>query len=52
MSARPRTASRPPPTPIQLYRLALEKGQAGARYNAVGEEGVALRDIAEWSVRG
>jgi hypothetical protein len=22
-------------------------GQAGARYNAVGEEGVALRDIAE-----
>jgi nucleoside-diphosphate-sugar epimerase len=32
---------------VQLYRLALEKGQAGARYHAVGEEGVALRDIAE-----
>ena len=30
-----------------LYRLALEKGSAGARYNAVGEEGVSIRDIAE-----
>ncbi len=30
----------------QLYRLALEKGQAGAVYNAVAEEGVAMRDIA------
>ncbi len=30
----------------RLYRLALEKGQAGARYDAVGEEGVAMRDIA------
>jgi nucleoside-diphosphate-sugar epimerase len=30
-----------------LYRLALEKGLAGARYNAVGEEGVPLREIAE-----
>ncbi len=27
----------------RLYRLALEKGSAGARYNAVAEEGVALR---------
>ncbi len=32
---------------VRLYRLALEKGQAGARYHAVSEEGVALRDIAE-----
>ena len=29
-----------------LYRLALEKGSAGARYHAVAEEGVALKDIA------
>ena len=32
---------------VRLYRLALEKGHAGARYHAVGERGVALRDIAE-----
>ena len=30
-----------------LYCLALEKGAAGARYHAVAEEGVPLRDIAE-----
>ena len=36
----------------QLYRLALEKGTAGARYHAVGEEGVALRDIATSIGRG
>ena len=30
-----------------LYRLALEKGERGARYHAVAEEGVPLRDIAE-----
>jgi nucleoside-diphosphate-sugar epimerase len=30
-----------------LYRLALENGRAGARYHAVGEEGVAMTDIAE-----
>lgn len=31
----------------RLYRLVLEKGSAGARYHAVGEEGVPVRDIAE-----
>jgi len=31
----------------RLYRLALEKGSAGACYHAVAEEGVPLRDIAE-----
>jgi nucleoside-diphosphate-sugar epimerase len=30
-----------------VYRLALEKGVAGARYNAVAEEGVPVRAIAE-----
>ena len=30
-----------------LYRHALEKQEAGARYHAVAEEGVTLRDIAE-----
>jgi nucleoside-diphosphate-sugar epimerase len=32
---------------VRLYRLALERGEAGARYNVVAEEGVALRDIAD-----
>ena len=31
----------------RLYRLALEKQVAGVRYNAVAEEGVSMRDIAE-----
>ncbi|THD59644.1 SDR family oxidoreductase [Phenylobacterium sp.] len=31
----------------RCYRLALEKGQAGARYHAVGEAGVPMRDVAE-----
>jgi nucleoside-diphosphate-sugar epimerase len=39
-----------------LYRLALEKGSAkgsaGARYHAVAEEGVPLREIAEAIGRG
>ncbi|MBS3025085.1 SDR family oxidoreductase [Acidiphilium multivorum] len=30
-----------------LYRLALEQGTAGARYHAVAEEGVPMREIAE-----
>lgn len=36
----------------RLYRLALEKRQTGARYNAVAEEGIAVRDIAEVLGRG
>jgi nucleoside-diphosphate-sugar epimerase len=35
-----------------LYRLALEKGSAGARYHAVDEEGVTVREIAEAIGRG
>ncbi|HYW10698.1 MAG TPA: SDR family oxidoreductase [Longimicrobium sp.] len=35
-----------------LYRLALEKGAAGARYHAIAEEGVPLREIAEAIGRG
>lgn len=31
----------------RLYRLALEQGTPGARYHAVAEEGVPLREIAE-----
>lgn len=31
----------------ELYRLALEKGEAEARYHAVAEEGVPMREIAE-----
>ena len=30
-----------------LFRLAVEKGSAGARYHAVGEEGVPFREIAD-----
>jgi nucleoside-diphosphate-sugar epimerase len=30
-----------------LYRLALEKGSAGARYHGVADRGVPFRDIAE-----
>ena len=35
-----------------LYRLALEKHEAGAKYHAVAEEGVPLREIAEVIGRG
>lgn len=31
----------------RLYRLALEKAEAGSRYHAVAEEGVSMRTIAE-----
>jgi nucleoside-diphosphate-sugar epimerase len=31
----------------ELYRLALDRGQKNARYNAVAEEGVTARAIAE-----
>jgi nucleoside-diphosphate-sugar epimerase len=36
----------------RLYRLALEKAGAGDRFNAVAEEGVPVRDIAEAIGRG
>lgn len=36
----------------RLFRLALEKRQAGARYHAVAEEGVSIRDIAQVIGRG
>jgi len=36
----------------RLYRLALEKNEAGAKYHAVAEEGVPMRDIAEAIGRG
>lgn len=31
----------------RLYRLALERGERGARYHAIAEEGIAMRAIAE-----
>ncbi len=43
--------SRWPAAPVhdvaRLYRLAVERAEPGARYHAVAEEGVAMRDIAE-----
>ena len=36
----------------RLYRLALENHEASARYHAVAEEGVPVRDIAEAIARG
>jgi nucleoside-diphosphate-sugar epimerase len=35
-----------------LYRLATEKREAGSRYNAVAEEGISMREIAEVIGRG
>lgn len=31
----------------RLYKLAIERAQKGSRYNAVAEEGIAMRKIAE-----
>jgi nucleoside-diphosphate-sugar epimerase len=31
----------------RLYRLAIEKAEPGAKYHAVAEEGVKIRDISE-----
>ncbi len=36
----------------KVYRLALEKGHAGARFHAVAEEGVSAKEIAEAVGRG
>ena len=36
----------------RLYRLALEKAQAGSVFHAVGEEGVSMHDIAATIGRG
>lgn len=36
----------------RLYRLAVEAGERGARYHAVGEEGVSSREIVEALGRG
>jgi len=36
----------------KLYRLALDKGTKGARYHAVAEDGVPVREIAEAIDRG
>ena len=36
----------------RLYRLAFEKQEVGARYHAIAEEGVPVRDIAEAIGRG
>lgn len=35
-----------------LYRLAIERAEPGARYHAVGEEGIETREIAEALGRG
>lgn len=44
-------ASRWPAAPVadvaRLYRLALDRHEAGARYHAVAEEGVPVREIAQ-----
>jgi nucleoside-diphosphate-sugar epimerase len=37
---------------VRVYRLAIERGEQGRRYHAVGEEGVRSREIAESLGRG
>ncbi|MFM0598268.1 MULTISPECIES: SDR family oxidoreductase [Paraburkholderia] len=37
---------------VRLYRLAIEKREPGARYHAVGEEGISSREIAGSLGRG
>jgi nucleoside-diphosphate-sugar epimerase len=49
---RNRWAAAPVHDVARLYHLALEKGEGNIRYNAVAEEGVSLRDIAETIGRG
>jgi nucleoside-diphosphate-sugar epimerase len=36
----------------KLYKLAIEKAKKGSRYNAVAEEGVSMRKIAETIAEG
>jgi nucleoside-diphosphate-sugar epimerase len=40
------------PATAQLYRLAVEKGEAGGVYNAVDEEGVSAKSIADVTAEG
>ena len=37
---------------VQLYRLAIEKAKIGAKYHAVAEEGITMREIAEVIAEG
>ncbi len=37
---------------VQLYRLAIERAQTGAKYHAVAEEGIAMQAIAEMIAKG
>lgn len=37
---------------VRVYRFAIEKAQIGAKYHAVAEEGVPMREIAETIAQG